>query len=424
MNSAGEHLLEIRSQFPAFERRQQGVPVAYFDGPGGTQTPRCVVEAMADYLYHHNANRHWPYAASVETDQAIDGARMALADFLNASPQEIIFGANMTSLTFHLARALGRRWMAGDEIIVTELDHHANIDPWRDLEHERGVRVRSVRMIPETGQLDWDNFEQQVNPKTRLVALGVASNALGTVNDVLKATHLAHAAGAWIFVDAVHSAPHILPDVRALGCDFLVCSAYKFYGPHLGALFARRELLASIQFPKLAPAPDTAPARAETGTQNHECIVGAGAAVDFLASLGAGPTRRERLQSAFALLDKQGRKHTTELWEGLSRIPGVTLYGPPPASPRTPTVSFTVRGQPSSRIARQLGEAGLFLSSGNFYAQTVTERLGLAAEGLVRAGCACYTTTEEIERLVNAVGAVARGKATGIDRGQILQRGT
>lgn len=409
----------IRGRFPALERRQQGVPVAYFDGPGGTQTPRSVVEAMADYLYHRNANRHWPYATSAETDQAIDGARTALADFLNASPKEIVFGANMTSLTFHFARALGRRWAAGDEIIVTELDHHANIAPWKDLERERGVRMRSVRMIPETGQLDWEDLERKMNPKTRLVAMGGASNALGTVNDVAKGGEMAHAVGAWMFVDAVHSAPHILTDVRTLGCDFLVCSAYKFYGPHLGVLFGRRELLESIDFPKLAPAPDAVPECAETGTQNHEGIVGAGAAVDFLASLGAGTTRRERLQSTFALLHERGKQHTKQLREGLSAVHGVTLYGPPPASPRTPTVSFTLHDHASSHVAKQLGKAGLFLSSGNFYAQTVVERLGLAPEGLVRAGCACYTTTDEIGRLVGAVDAIARGKAVRASSGDL-----
>ena len=217
---------EIRAHFPALDRRHAGYPVAYFDGPGGTQTPREVVEAMADYLYHHNANTHWAYPTSAETDAAIAGAREALADFLNAAPAEVAFGANMTTLTFHLARGLGRAWGAGDEIVVTELDHHGNVAPWQAIARERGVALRTVKMVPATGQLDWDHLQPSVGKHTRLIAIGAASNALGTVNDVRRAGEMARAAGALLFVDAVHSAPHLLPDVRALDCDFLACSAY------------------------------------------------------------------------------------------------------------------------------------------------------------------------------------------------------
>src|SRR5215213_4596667 len=219
----------IRSHFPAMGRMHGGAPVAYFDGPGGTQVPRSVAAAMEDYLFHHNANTHWAYPTSEETDALIAGARRALADFLNATPDEIAFGANMTSLTFHLARALGRRWGAGDEVIVTELDHHANIDPWLALQKERGVTVRAVRVNATTGQLDLDHLEQLLGPKTRLLAVGAASNAIGTVTDVRRAAEMAHDAGALVFVDAVHYAPHALVDVREVGCDFLACSAYKFY---------------------------------------------------------------------------------------------------------------------------------------------------------------------------------------------------
>jgi cysteine desulfurase family protein (TIGR01976 family) len=396
MTSAGE----IRRCFPALTRIHNGYPVAYFDGPGGTQVPRAVVEKMNDYLYHHNANTHWAYPTSEETDEIIDGARSALAEFLNASPAEIVFGANMTTLTFHLARALGRGFEPNDEILVTELDHHANIAPWRTLEGERGVKVRTVKMIPETGELDWDDFYRQLTERTKLVAIGAASNALGTINDVKRAREMAHASGAKIFVDAVHYAPHGLIDVRDWNCDFLVCSAYKFYGPHIGILYGRHDLLGSLDFPKLIPAPDTAPENAETGTQNHEGIAGAAAAVDFLASLAPGPTRRERLRAALEQLHQRGSALITQLWDGLSEIAAVRLYGPPPGTARTPTISFTMDGVPSMEVAEKLAERGVFLSHGDFYAMTVVERLGQARHGLVRAGCACYTTSEEVDRLL------------------------
>ncbi|HZH90323.1 MAG TPA: cysteine desulfurase-like protein [Pyrinomonadaceae bacterium] len=406
---------EIRAHFPALERRHGGRAVAYFDGPGGTQVPRAVVEAIGNYLYQHNANTHWAYPASAETDAVLETARGALADFLHASPAEIAFGANMTTLTFHLSRALGRsRLTAGDEIIVTELDHHANVAPWLALVGERGVVVRSAKMLPETGTLDWEDFESLVNERTKLVAIGAASNALGTITDVRRATAAARAVGALSFVDAVHYAPHNLVDVRAFGCDFLACSAYKFCGPHVGVLYGRHELLESLDFPKLAPAPDTSPERAETGTLNHEGIAGAAAAVDFFASLApaavaANDSRRERLRASFAALHARGSILTKRLWQGLSEIEGVRVYGPRPDEPRTPTVSFTVAGTPSTVVARELAARGLFLSHGDFYAATVVERLELGDEGLVRAGCACYTTAEEVESLIGGVARIARG---------------
>ena len=408
---------EIRSHFPALERVHEGNAVAYFDGPGGTQVPREVVGAVSDYLYNHNANTHWAYPTSAETDELLENARVVMADFLGASHDEIVFGANATTLGFHVSRTLGRTFEAGDEIVVTELDHHANVAPWQALERERGIVLRVVRMNTETGALDWDDFESKVNERTKVVAVGAASNALGTLTDISRAGKLAESVRAYMFVDAVHYAPHQLVDARAMRCDFLVCSAYKFYGPHVGALFCRRELLQTLPFPKLQPAPVSAPEVAETGTQNHEGIVGAGAAVEFLASLTRGmPTarlessaRRERLRVAFEALHARGARLTRRLWEGLSDIEGVKLYGPRPEEPRTPTVAFTVRGVASTEVARKLASRGLFVSHGDFYAATVVERLELLPEGLVRAGCACYTTADEVERLAAGVADIARG---------------
>jgi len=399
----------IRGHFPALRRVHGQEPVAYFDGPGGTQVPTAVVDAMSDYLLRHNANTHWAFPTSVETDAMISEARSALADFLNAAPNEIAFGANMTTLSFHLARAFGRRYERGDEIVVTELDHHANVAPWRALEKERGVTVRVAKMIPETGQLDWDDFERQLNSRTKLVAIGAASNALGTITDVHRAAGMTHAMGAQVFVDAVHYAPHQLVDVREMDCDFLSCSAYKFYGPHIGVLYGRHDLLASLDFPKLAPAPDDPPERAETGTQNHEGIAGAAAAVDFLASIYPRETRRASLNAAFSKLHERGDELVRQLWDSLSEIEGVDLFGPSPGEPRTPTIAFTIAGVSSTDVARRLADRALFVSNGDFYAATVVERLGLRSDGLVRAGCACYTTGEEIERLIDGVRRIARG---------------
>lgn len=399
----------IRAHFPALERVHNDSPVAYFDGPGGTQVPRVVVEAMKDYLFHHNANTHWAYPTSEETDALLEHAREALADLLNASPAEIAFGANMTTLTYHLARGLGYQYGADDEIVVTELDHHANVAPWQALARERRLNVRMAKMNTETGQLDWDDLEQLVNKRTRLLAIGAASNSLGTINDLSRAVRLARSVGALVFVDAVHYAPHELIDVRAIDCDFLACSAYKFYGPHVGVLYGKRELLETVSFPKLQPAPDYAPELAETGTQNHEGMVGAAAAVDFLASLAPGDTRRERLRSSFSVLHERGAALAKQLWEGLSSIAGVRLYGPSPDHARTPTISFTVEGLASIDVSRRLVERGIFASHGDFYAATVVERFNLVEDGLVRAGAACYTTDEEVARLVDSVAEIARG---------------
>jgi cysteine desulfurase family protein (TIGR01976 family) len=393
----------IRARFPALARHHNGRPVAYFDGPGGTQVPQPVVDAVSDYLLHHNANTHWAYPTSAETDALLEAARAALADFVGGRPSGIAFGANMTTLTLHLGRALGRGWAEGDEIVVTELDHHANVDTWRQLARERGFVVKAVPFRVETGQLDMAALAAAIGSKTRLVAIGAASNALGTINDVRRAALLAHEAGALAFVDAVHYAPHALVDVEALGADFLACSAYKFYGPHVGVLWGRESLIDALDLPRLVPAPSTSPENLETGTQNHEGIVGAAAAVDFLASLAEGQTRRARLQAAFASLHVRGQELLEQLWAGLQATSAVTVYGPPPGQPRTPTVSFAVKGVPSERVARALAEQAVFVSHGDFYATTVVERLGHAEDGVVRAGCACYTTAEEVDRLIAAV---------------------
>lgn len=396
---------EIRSHFPALTRVHNGCPVAYFDGPGGTQVPRVVVEAMNDYLYNHNANTHWGYPTSYETDAMIENARAAFADFFNSSSDEVVFGQNMTTLTLHLARALGRQFREGDEIVVTELDHHANVDTWRSLEKERGIVIRVLPMDTESGQLETNELPRLLNERTKLVAIGAASNAIGTINDIAAVCKLAREAGALSFVDAVHFAPHALIDVKAIGCDFLSCSAYKFYGPHIGILVGRKELLESIDFPKLRPAPDYPPERVETGTLSHESIVGAAAAVDFISSLGDGVSRRESLADAFDQMHVREADLVKTLWHGLAGIQDVNVHGPGHDVPRTSLVSFTVGDHPSENVSKFLTERGLFLSHGDFYAATVVERLGVAEQGLVRAGCSVYTTTEEVERLLDGVRA-------------------
>lgn len=399
----------IRADFPALARREGGHPVAYFDGPGGTQVPRAVGDAMADYLYHHNANTHWAYPTSAETDALLVAARETFADFFNARAADVSFGNNMTTLAFHLGRALARGWRAGDEIVVTELDHHANVAPWRAVAQERGLVVRTVRLDPRTFRSVDADFADLIGPRTRLVAVGAASNALGTITDVAPVCALARAAGALSFVDAVHFAPHALVDVAAIGCDFLACSSYKFYGPHAGILYGRADLVQALDVPKLEPAPEEAPERLETGTQNHEGIVGAAAAVAYLASLAeGGGTRRERLARSYEGLHARGEALTARLWEGLAAIGGVTLYGPPPGTPRTPTISFTLRGHSTEQVARGLAARGVYASNGDFYAQTVAERLGRGADGFVRAGAACYTSADEVDRLVAGVRELAR----------------
>lgn len=398
---------EIRAQFPALARTHGGVPVAYFDGPGGTQVPTPVVDAVSDYLLHHNANTYWAYPTSAETDALLLQARAATADFLNATPEEIAFGNNMTTLTFHLARGLAGGWKNGDEVVITDLDHHANIAPWRRIEREKGITIRTVGVKLPDGELDWASLEKAVGPKTKLVAVGAASNAVATVNDVKRIAQRARGVGALVFVDAVHYAPHSLVDVRAMDCDFLVCSPYKYYGPHTGVLYARRDLIDALDVPRLAPAAEHGSERLETGTLNHEGIVGSGAAVTFLASLADGAIRRKRLESVFSALHVRGQALVESMWNGLSAIPGVTMHGPPPSRPRTPTVAFTLKGRPAIDVARHLADRGVFVSHGDFYASTIVKLLGHAEDGLVRAGAACYTTADEVDRLIKGVAELA-----------------
>ena len=407
-----------RDAFPALARVHNGHRVAYFDGPGGTQVPQSVADAVTEYLLHHNATARWATPTSQETDAVIAAARAAAADLLGAPAHEIVFGQNMTTLAFHLSRALGRSLPAGpgegrplepgDEIVVTELDHHANVAPWQALADERGAVLRTARMTVATGTLDWEHFASLLGPRTRLVSINAACNALGTITDVARAAGLARHVGALVFVDAVHWAPHARIDVARLaraGVDFLACSPYKFYGPHAGILWGRAELLAALDVPRVAPSPDTVPERIETGTRNHEALAGTTAAIDFLASLGGNTEPRPaRLDRAYARIRSAEQALVERMWDGLAAIDGVTLYGPSPDLPRTPTVSFTVRGRSPRDVTAAAAEDGVFLSHGNFYAATVAERYGVLEQGgFVRAGAACYTSSDEVDRLVAAV---------------------
>ncbi|MFL5382457.1 MAG: cysteine desulfurase-like protein [Longimicrobiaceae bacterium] len=400
----------IRQDFPVFEREAGGRPIAFFDGPGGSQVPRQVAGAVAGYLTLHNANTHGHFATSDETDAILAGARRAMADFVGGDPGEIVFGANMTTLTLHLSRALGRAWGAGDEVVVTALDHQANVAPWRLMAEDAGMTVRVVPFDPETLQLDYAALESLLSPRTRLLAIGAASNAVGTINEVRRAAEMARAAGALTFVDAVHYAPHRRVDVAELGCDFLACSAYKFFGPHAGILWGRRELLERFRPYRLPPAPDFAPERWETGTQNHEGIAGIAAAVDWIAGLageGAGG-RREALRRAYEAMHEHESALFRALEEGLRALPHVRFHGAAPGRPRTPTAAFTVEGVSPDEVARRLGREGVFVWNGDFYATTVCETLGLAdCGGLVRAGIAPYTTDEDVERLIDGVARIA-----------------
>ena len=404
---------EIRSHFPALERTEAGRPAAFFDGPGGTQVPRSVADAMTAYLFERNANTHWEYATSRETDAAIDDARRTMADFLGCTPEGVVFGANTTTLLFHLTRAIGRGLGPGDEIVVTRLDHQANVGPWREMARERGCTVVEVPFDPGTGTLDMDAMRRSIGPATRWVACGAASNAIGTITDVAAVAEMARGAGARLFVDAVHFAPHARVDVSDLGVDALGCSPYKFHGPHMGTLFVDPELAASLDVPRLVCGGSEPPDRLETGTLSHEGMMGSAAAVDFLADLagpGTADDRRARLTVAFDELHHRGAELLERMWTGLEAIDGVTLFGPPPGAPRTPTVGFTVAGHPADRVTAMLSDRhGIFTSHGDFYATTVIEDLGLAPHGLVRAGCACYTTEDEVDRLVAGVREIAAG---------------
>jgi cysteine desulfurase family protein (TIGR01976 family) len=402
----------VRADFPVFERRIGGRTIAFFDGPGGSQVPRPVGDAVRDYLLMHNANVHGFFATSEETDAVITRARQDMAAFLNApSPSEIAFGANMTTLAFHLSRSLGREWEPEDEVIVSELDHQANVAPWRRMAEDRGMTVHVVPFSPETFTLDLDALERTLSPRTRLVAVGAASNAIGTVNDVARVAALARVAGALSFVDAVHYAPHRLPDVQAIGCDFLACSAYKFFGPHMGILWGRAEHLERLTPYKVPPASNQSPERWETGTLNHEGIAGTAAAVEWIASLdgdGAVGDLRASLENAYVEIHHHETDMFAGLYAGLTAIPGVRVYGPGPDEMRTPTAGFTIDGVSPDEAARRLGAEGVFVWNGDFYATTVCDALGLSdCGGLIRAGVAPYTSGDDVERLIDGVRRIA-----------------
>jgi len=396
----------LRQQFPSLGQVQGGRPVVFFDNPGGTQVPQMVIDAVSGYLLHDNANHDGAFATSRRSDAMLDEAHRALADMLGAaSPDEIVFGANMTTLTFALSRALGRWLRAGDEIVVTHLDHDANIAPWLLLARDVGATVRWVDFDVEDCTLRMADLAACLSPRTRIVACGYASNAVGTVNDVETVTRMAHQVGALVFVDAVQYAPHGPLDVQALGCDFLACSAYKFFGPHVGVLYGRRDQLEWLEAYKVRPAPDDLPGKFETGTLNHEGIAGTLAAVEYLAQVEPrGATRRQRLLAGMAAIQEYERGLCARLIEGLKAVPGLRIYGitdPARLDRRVPTVSFRLADLHPRRVAEALGERGIFVWDGNFYALAVTRRLGLEASGgLVRVGLVHYNTADEVDRLL------------------------
>ena len=381
----------IRAQFPALANNPD---LIFFDNPGGTQVPQRVMDAVSHYWATSCANIGGAFATSQRTDATIAAARAAMARLLGTSdPYEIVFGQSMTALTFHLARSFGETLKPGDEIIVTNLDHDANVAPWLDLERTNGAVIRRVPFDPATGLLDFAALEAALQPsKTRLLAITAASNALGTTPDVQAATALAHAAGALVYVDAVQAVPHIPTDVRALDCDFLACSAYKFFGPHIGVLYGKREHLERLTPHKVRPAKNTIPHCWEQGTLNHECLAGVAAAVEYIESIGMDAMARYEAELGAHLLD------------GLAQIPNLTVYGPGKHG-RVPTVAFTLAGYTPRAVCEILGAAGICSWSGNYYAVGVMEALGLA-DGAVRVGLAHYNTTQEIDRLLDVLRAL------------------
>jgi cysteine desulfurase family protein (TIGR01976 family) len=405
----------IRADFPALCREVNGHPAAFFDGPAGSQVPRQVIERVADYLAHHNANTGGDFATSRETDAMIAEARGRMAALLGAPDgRGVVFGANMTTLTFSLSRSLRHTWGPGDEVVVTELDHQANVAPWVRAAQECGAAVRVVPFHHESCTLDLDALEAALSPRTRLVAVGWASNAVGSITDVARVCELARGAGALTFVDAVHYAPHRVMDVQAIGCDFLACSAYKFFGPHIGVLWGREALLRELVPYKVPPATDESPGRWETGTLSHEGIAGAAAAVDWIASLGAAEGRggstglRERVMAGMRVIEAVEQPLMELLLEGLAGIRGARVHGPPAGHPRTPTVALTLEGVAAPDIARRLAEVGVFCWAGDFYASTVIDRLGLRERGgVVRIGLAPYNSAGEVDRLLAALRALS-----------------
>lgn len=416
-------LSPLRLQFPALQETDaQGQPYVYFDGPAGTQVPQRVIEAITHYLTWANANKGGQFITSRRSDELIDQARLAMADFLNAaSPAEIVFGVNMTTLTYSLSRAIARTLQPGDEIVVTRLDHDANISPWLALE-EQGVKIKWADFDVEDCHLDLAHLASLLTTRTKLVAVGYASNAVGTINPIEQIAALAHQVGALLWVDAVHYAPHGPIDVQALGCDFLVCSAYKFFGPHVGVLWGRSHLLESIQPYQIRPANPNPPYKFETGTLHYEGLNGVTAAIDYLAEVGKTygqafaaelpqyEGRRKELKQALHCTMAYERPLLAYLMEGLQAIPGITIYGitqPERFNERCPTVAFTRQGFTPRQIAAHLGRRGIFVWDGHYMAVSVTERLGVEQSGgMVRVGLVHYNTRPEIDRLLTALEAL------------------
>jgi cysteine desulfurase family protein (TIGR01976 family) len=414
------HLPTIRAQFPALQR-----PAIFLDNPGGTQVAQPALDRMAAYLVENNANHGGAFETSRLSDAILEEARLALADFYNAArPEEIVFGNNMTSLTFTISRAIARTWQPGDEVVVTRLDHDANITPWVMAAEDRGCAVRWVDFNVEDGTLDLDSFQKALEGRPRLVAFGYASNALGTINPVARLVRMAHEAGAWVYVDAVQYAPHGPIDVQALDCDFLTSSSYKYFGPHAGALYGKYEHLEELTAYKVRPAPDNPPGKFETGTQNHEGIAGMLGAIDYLEWVGQTfgndsaekyadryQGRRLHLKQALAAIRAYEFELSRALLDVLEETPGLSLYGPRDIrrlEERVPTFSFTLQGQHPRRVAEALDKAGIYVWDGNYYALAVTERLGLEGRGgMVRAGAVHYNTVEEIHRFGEALRSIA-----------------
>ena len=409
----------LRPQFPALAARQDGRPVVFLDGPGGTQVPQRVIDAVSDYYRESNANHGGAFATSVRSDAMLEEAHAAVADLLGAaSPAEVKFGQNMTSLTFALSRSIARLLRPGDEMVITRLDHEANRGPWIAAAADAGATIREIAVDPAACTLDLGALDAALSERTRLVAVGLASNAVGTVNPVAEIVRRAHAVGAWTFVDAVHYAPHGPLDVASLGTDFLACSAYKFFGPHVGILWGRAELLESLPAYKVRPAAD----RWETGTQNHEGIAGTLAAVEYLAHVGerfgaaeagagAGTTRRGWLVAGMRAIQNHEGRLSVRVLAGLSAIPGLAVHGladPARVGERTPTFAVTLAGWTPRGLAEALAAAGIYAWDGDFYATTLIEDLGLAAAGgVVRLGMAHYTTFDEVERLLATLAELA-----------------
>lgn len=414
----------LRARFPALAREIQGETAVFFDGPAGTQVPQSVIEAIAGYLTTHNANHAGVFATSIESDRLLDRAHQAAADFVGCDDREsVVFGANMTTLTFALSRALSRSWNAGDEIVLTRLEHDANVTPWVLAARDRDVVVRYIDIDPADCTLRLEQYGESLNERTKLVAVGCASNAVGTINPVKQICQWARQAGAVSFLDAVHYAPHDLMDVVDWDCDFLACSAYKFFGPHVGLMYGRRDLLESIQPYKLRPAPNDLPGRWMTGTQNHECIAGTMAAIDYIADIGrldrdedasadnAHIGRRQGLMSAYRAIRVYEQGLVEQLLDGLQTIDGIQVWGITDRARRgnrLPTVSITHRSIRPESIARQLARQGIFVWHGNYYALPLTERIGVEPEGMVRIGLVHYNTAAEVDRLIGALRALGK----------------